>query len=542
MSVFVSDTFTDTATTALTAHTGGTGATWTLAPSATGSMLISNANRVFANVNPVGNNCDHYASGIPATADYDVEAVIRRVTNATGATGVLGRVSTSATTKYSAFLYFDGQFYLYKNVAGTETQLGVYNAVTADNTNYTVKLEMRGTAIKAYLDGVLRISATDGAITAAGRAGIESQGLYTDTTGFHIDTFTATDAALDVLLVNDANLFKSPSGWRTSGSTYTQTTNPGCYLKFKTTSTFIGLAVDVTPLTGGSVSALDYPTILSSVDNAAYTRTQITSADTTITLGSGLAASAHEVEVIFVACDIDSYDRWTTPVMALRVTGIVVDTGATLAAPTLLSGRAICYGDSGSEGVEILASGQTAVNQDASQAYPYHLMNALACEGSIIAFAGQGFTIAPTVFSAAVNVVDLEASWDLYSAGQSRLTGGLFVPAPDYILCTEGFNDNSQGASGASVQTAIVNLIAAWRTAAPLAKIFFCAPVDRSEASNINAAIVTSGDKKTYILDPSEDFYIAKYKNGNHNSVRGHARIAAAMARQACVKRFLLVR
>lgn len=196
-STFLSDAFTDTAGVALTAHTSVTGITWTLAPSQGGSYLVTDANRIRPNVDPTGGSgppsCWHYASSIPSSPDYDVEMVVRYFTNATGAAGVIGRASTTVNTAYHAYIYSDGLLRLEKGVAGVFTQLGSYtpSPVFSAGNDYTVRLSMVGTAIKVYLDGVLRISVTDSSITATGRAGVGGQGLYTNTTGIHIDSITA---------------------------------------------------------------------------------------------------------------------------------------------------------------------------------------------------------------------------------------------------------------------------------------------------------------------------------------------------------------
>ncbi len=97
---FVTDSFTDTNGTLLSSHTGETGATldetfrvvWGAhhpGTSRTGSTGQSQRTRIL-----------YYASGAPASADYDVEMDLVCVgTTDTGtAFGVLGRVATGAET------------------------------------------------------------------------------------------------------------------------------------------------------------------------------------------------------------------------------------------------------------------------------------------------------------------------------------------------------------------------------------------------------------------------------------------------------------
>jgi lysophospholipase L1-like esterase len=188
---FVNDTFTDTAGTLLPAHTGETGATWTQHANWTGVASISSANRLY--YSSAGNTVAvYYASGTPASADYDVQATIRRLSSVSQEIGVMGRAATAANDWYWArYSHANGRWELWVGLS----MAGTYTQALSDDTDYVLKLEMRGTAIKVYVDGVERISITDSTYTSAGRAavffGATSSG---DTTGYHLDSFSATDA------------------------------------------------------------------------------------------------------------------------------------------------------------------------------------------------------------------------------------------------------------------------------------------------------------------------------------------------------------
>jgi hypothetical protein len=71
------------------------------------------------------------------------------------------------------------------------TKLGEYVSTAVVGTNYDLKLEMQGTSIKLYLDGVERVSVTDSDITAAGRAGVRFTTTGGDTTHFHVSSVSA---------------------------------------------------------------------------------------------------------------------------------------------------------------------------------------------------------------------------------------------------------------------------------------------------------------------------------------------------------------
>ncbi len=198
-SLVVYDTFTDTPNLLLSSHTGETGATWTKHPSYVNgnNSYISNANRMRG-----GGDSLYYASGVPATADYDVQADLCGMAQNASTTGVAGRVSTTGDTAYR--VVFDvpntGGYVLQKVNAGVVTQLAwigpwQWGGNFADGSTHTVKLQMRGTSIKVFVDGVERLSVTDSSITAAGRAGVYTRSYsMTDTWGVHIDNFTVTNA------------------------------------------------------------------------------------------------------------------------------------------------------------------------------------------------------------------------------------------------------------------------------------------------------------------------------------------------------------
>lgn len=141
-----------------------------------------------------------YSSAVPGgttTADYDVEAVVRCVSRQAGASGgVAGRVATAASTGYILTLEDDG-LYLRKWVANVNpTFIARETLTTVVSTDYTIRLEMRGTSIAAYRGGVQTITPqTDSSITAAGRPGVYSlsNGANPTTTVYHVDSITATD-------------------------------------------------------------------------------------------------------------------------------------------------------------------------------------------------------------------------------------------------------------------------------------------------------------------------------------------------------------
>lgn len=621
MTAFLLDTFTDADGTSLVSHTGETGATWTSHPNFSGTGTI-NSNRVYA----ATNNKIFYASGVPSSADQTVSADVYIHSTAAGDYGVLARMSTSATSWYSATLNGSTTLHLYKNSA---TQLGVATGLTIQvGETYTVSLTCTGAATTTIRVSLRRasdgkylnssgtwvtglaycISVTDSSspVTAAGKAGIWLSNATT-TTGMHITsvtagdpatTFTAgvastvsagntiasvtstdatggtspytyqwqrsttsgsgfsnvsgatsltlndtgltnettyyyrivfTDATASTVTSNEtsatptvpndftldnASVFLSPYNWRLNGSTYAETNNPGAYLKTKFSGASCTLLLDTT--NQSALSAGNYPAVSWQVNGGAWQRSQITAAQTTLSLATGLGAGPHTLEIVVAGAWWTS-DRWTTPVSALRITGLRLATSATLSAATLQTGRMIVFADSNGEGYEALASGVSVANQDAGQAFPLLIAKALACEVGVIAFAGQGYNV-----TGGGNVPDTEDAWDFYSSGNSRLSGGLLSPAPDYILSTHGQNDSSGTQAGATA------CISQWLAASSATtKIALIAPMNLNQVSAIAAAVTAAANSRVKHINVGDLSACSHYVSGSHLSLRGHVVYAA---------------
>lgn len=192
---FAADVFTDTDGVALSSHTASDGGSWTKHSSSDGaSSIVIESNRI----RPAGSaNVAYYHSGAPAAADYYVEADFVVVTTpANYHLGVTGRHSTSADTYYAATVSDTSLFRLLKVIAGAETVLGS-EGFTPANTHIT--LVMRGSAILALRDGIIRFSVTDTGISAAGKAGVLKYWDTTASTGHRLDNFAASDGVPQVL-------------------------------------------------------------------------------------------------------------------------------------------------------------------------------------------------------------------------------------------------------------------------------------------------------------------------------------------------------
>ncbi len=199
-----SDSFTDTAGKLLTAHTGELEAGWTRLQGAA-NATISNEGRVYRAGLGYSSNL---ASLVPASADYTVEAdLVMKSMLSDDAAGIIGRVNTASNTYYLAsWEERDNSWNLAKVTNGSIGYLDyVANqpALVIGQT-YRLKLEMVGSTLNLYVNGVLKVSDTDTSLTGLGRAGIMTgrtalSVAQTNNTGLHLDNFqvSATTRALD---------------------------------------------------------------------------------------------------------------------------------------------------------------------------------------------------------------------------------------------------------------------------------------------------------------------------------------------------------
>lgn len=207
MGIFASDQFTGTADTAITGRTPDVGGAWTQPTGFTQELLISNANRLRQGGNGGSSTRVYYANTAPGTPDYDVVSDVIQISSTNRILGPAGRIQAA-----------DGQCYaaLYSTTSGTialvlfasttsNSTLASYTTTLSLNTTYSLKLEMRGSAIKVYLDGVQIISVTNSTVASAGFAGVASTNTSnsgSNTNGTHLDNWVASTPASDQSLTH----------------------------------------------------------------------------------------------------------------------------------------------------------------------------------------------------------------------------------------------------------------------------------------------------------------------------------------------------
>jgi hypothetical protein len=204
-SLSVSDSFAGTAGTNLQSHAGEIGATWTRHILSASDAQFTAAGRIFK-AGATTNSAVYYASAVPASADYTVEAdVFVASVVASDAAGIMGRLDPAAgiatATYYLARYEISTQrWVLYRSISGAIVNIGWSPVqVLAAGSTYRVSLSMTGSTIRVLVDGVAQVSVTNTDVTVAGRAGFAlgfggSNTTVTNTTGLHLDNFQVNPA------------------------------------------------------------------------------------------------------------------------------------------------------------------------------------------------------------------------------------------------------------------------------------------------------------------------------------------------------------
>ena len=351
------------------------------------------------------------------------------------------------------------------------------------------------------LSGQTSLTLNDTGLTAATTyyykiRATDSGSLTADSAEFSVTTSSVTTVAVNNPALQ-AGL--SPYNWYVSGSSYIQAINPGAYFKVNFSGTSVSLGVDVSAMSGASVAAKRYPRITYQIDGGAWQTYQLLSTDTQISLGSSLANTTHSLQVVLLSSD-GGTPRWNGT-MSLKITNLTIDQGSSLSTATLLSKRMLIFGDSITEGAWVLGSSVDASNYSlygsATSSYAVPVAGFLNAEYGNASFGGQGWVAAP---GGGTDVPNFPSAWNYILGTNSRLVGGLFSPAPDYILVNLGTNDSAFSSSVVSTW-----LSAARVAAGSAAKIFVLIPFKQTNSATITTGFNSyksgSGDANAFLID-----------------------------------------
>ncbi len=291
-----------------------------------------------------------------------------------------------------------------------------------------------------------------------------------------------------------------PYAWKPSGAgdnARAEATLPGAYFKTIVRGTAkVDLLIDGTANEGCPPPSM--PFVEYSVDDGPFTAKQLTETGGvyTFAMASGLGPAApHCLEVYFRAADL-AQKRWTAPTAHLRIAGLALEDGGTVAAYPKRAKRAIGFGDSITEGVGVdglFTSWQILGVNNARGAWFPVVCAALDCEYGQFGSGGQGMV-------KEIEMPPLPKTWDHYDAATSRLTDGLLLPEPDYLFCNMGTNDFG----GTDITAAYTDWLAAVRGACPHTQLFCVVPpsgVHRDEIRATVAARNADHDPAVHLID-----------------------------------------
>jgi hypothetical protein len=193
MTVFVSDTFTDTNGTLLQDHTPEIGGNWIRRTGSQNFDIQSNTARVTVAKIAIHAYTNDTTAG---AADYDVQSdvTVTASGNAWGV-GLVGRL-TDAGNYYFAIFGPSGtaRLEIRKRVSDSETILDFVAEDIGDGT-FEFKFEITDSSKKLYIDSVEKVSTADNELTANGQAGLWAQNQPTD---YSWDNFLAETTSAPV--------------------------------------------------------------------------------------------------------------------------------------------------------------------------------------------------------------------------------------------------------------------------------------------------------------------------------------------------------
>jgi lysophospholipase L1-like esterase len=321
------------------------------------------------------------------------------------------------------------------------------------------------------------------------------------------------------VLMNDANVFRTPENWISNGAVSIETSNPGAYIKLGFTGTSIQLVIDA------STDCPEPPKIGYSIDGGAvqYYTVATVNAALTIPLASGLSAGTHQARISLEG--LGYADRWLsadansgggiTNRDRLMSKKIILDGGAQSVAPSLKPKRLVTYGDSITEGANSLGNMNFVMYKQWSTTWGALLANDLNAEVSTIAFQGQGFE--------ATGQGNVPAYLDAYASIKNGVPRT--YSTPDYVVILHGANGTVTQADAALALTRM-------RAAYPSAEIYLGVPFGGYNRMVITDAFNAQADPKTYFFDlggTGESTATANSTDGTHLTPTGYALLEAMM-------------
>jgi lysophospholipase L1-like esterase len=314
-------------------------------------------------------------------------------------------------------------------------------------------------------------------------------------------SLTAADSdptELAIFSVDHANFQLAPYVWKRTGAGATaraEATMPGAYFRveFKQSAT-VGLVVDAT--INGDCPAPSMPVLEYSIDGGVFRVVQLKPLDKvyTLPLADKLATqSPHRLEVHFRASDLSG--RWETTRTHFSFAGLSLDTRAELLPVQGRPRRALCFGDSISEGVGVLGlftSWQKLEFNNARPTWFPMVAAGVGCEYGLLGSGGFGMTRSH-------ELPPLPKTWDRYDPTTSRLTDGRLLPEPEFVFCALGTNDFDK-----DITSDYDGWLAAMRKACPNTRLFCVVPPLGYHSAEVQRAVESrnrASDSRVHLID-----------------------------------------
>jgi lysophospholipase L1-like esterase len=332
--------------------------------------------------------------------------------------------------------------------------------------------------------------------------------------------------------VNDPHLFVTPENWIRENNEL-KTNCPGAYLKLAFTGTSFQLVVDTSPqmldqirrhyyLEDGSPGPhQELPKIGFAIDagETQYLVLPTAAPSVVVTLAQDLPPGTHQIKISLEG--LGRENRWNDPTDQLMIRGFQLDRDAQVLAPLLRPKRMVVYGDSITEGANMIGKSATVATKQWSTTWDADLAKLLDAEVSVIAYQGQGYH---NVGAGQVPNFPQSYAW-LRGGGYARKFSD-----PDYVFVLQGTN------GGATVHE-IEFMMQKIREAYPFTKIFFGVDFDSTlqEQNHLALAHRQAIDARLAIFDLGDagaDTLMHHSFDLIHPNVLGHAQIAQLIFEQ----------
>ncbi|AEI44070.1 family 16 glycoside hydrolase [Paenibacillus mucilaginosus] len=116
------------------------------------------------------------ARGAMSPADVNVTVAVKaHDTGAQASTGLIARATPDFGSYYTLRINYElNKIQLYKKVNGTWTRLGEADLFANPGTWYVLRLELKGSSLKGYVNGVEKVNVTDSSLSGEGHVGLRT--------------------------------------------------------------------------------------------------------------------------------------------------------------------------------------------------------------------------------------------------------------------------------------------------------------------------------------------------------------------------------